>query len=240
VDIIFTRRRVVLAVTLLSILSVTILAYGDWRGFLPLRVIPALRLDVLLVAIFVLSSTGVLSAMSSGALRRNLARVRDHEATLEARNRELQALAQNLAASEQRYRLLFDHASIMAAVYDADGRFILANAATARTLARQRDAIEGHLVSEVGEGLTDNLTGSLSGARSVHGRRLATRCVHDRFMTGAIPWPDRSYPTSKTGSDVSRGALPQRRRGPWGCRTGRARRWRCAGSRARDCVVRSR
>jgi PAS domain S-box-containing protein len=148
-DIIFARRWVVLGFTLLSILSSIVLTIGEWQRILPLYSTGPILTDRLLIALLIFCATGILSSLASGALHRNLARLHQNEKTLEARNRELEALTRNLVASEERYRLLFDNATMMAAVYDSDGQIVLVNEATLRMLGKPRSSVEHHRIDEV-------------------------------------------------------------------------------------------
>jgi two-component system CheB/CheR fusion protein len=127
-NIIFVRRTVVLAVMMVSILTVLIVAVLQERGDIPLREMPVPIVNRAFVAIIIFSITGIVSSYASSALRRNLARVRQNE---------------------ERYRLLFEYASIMAMVYDSQGKIILANDAAVKWIDKTREEVEGRFIDEL-------------------------------------------------------------------------------------------
>lgn len=148
-NIIFARRRVVMLAILASVISTILLAVGETQGILPLETMTPILIDRFLIAVMVFVTTGILSSFSSHSLRRNLARLRQNEEMLQARNRELETLTQHLTASEERYRLLFENATIMAAVYDSEERILLVNEAFTHGIGQPRSAIEGHRIDEI-------------------------------------------------------------------------------------------
>jgi PAS domain S-box-containing protein len=142
-------RRIVMFFTVLCCVSTLMIAIGQSQALLPVVVTPLALPDRLIVSVFVFGVTGILSSFASAALYQSLVRLRANETLLEARNRELEIFAANLAASEERYRLLFDNASVQAAVYDSSGHFVLVNEAAAKAIGKPRDSIEGYPIGEI-------------------------------------------------------------------------------------------
>jgi len=127
-NVIFVRRGVVLIVTLTTILMVVLLAVAQEQDAIPVEEMPVTTFNRTIVAVVVFSITGIISSFASNSLRRNLARVRQNE---------------------ERYRLLFENASIMAMVYDAQGTILLANEAAAGVIGKKREEVEGRTIDEV-------------------------------------------------------------------------------------------
>ena len=141
-NIVYTRRRYVLFITGASIASVFLLALGDVAGIVPLQKTEPIFIDRVGIATLIFSTTGILLAMASKALRRSLMRVQQNEKTLQERNLELQA-------SEERYRLLFENATMNALVYDQDGRVVIGNETVAKTLAKDASALAGLTLADL-------------------------------------------------------------------------------------------
>jgi PAS domain S-box-containing protein len=150
-NIVFPDRRFVISFTLLSILSCLVLTIGEQQGVLPLESTPesAITVNRLIISTFVFSAVGILSSFASTTLRHSLAHLRENGEALQARNRELETLTRSLTASEERYRLLFEHASVVALVYDSEGRVIIANPAAAAAYGRTQEQLEGQTVHEI-------------------------------------------------------------------------------------------
>jgi PAS domain S-box-containing protein len=142
------RSRPVIIFTIMSILSVMILAAGETTGILPLRTTPLYLADRLFQMIALFSAAGILLTATSHFLRQSLERVRRHEAMLLQRNRELERTLSELRLSEEKYRLLFENISVQAVVYGQDGEIILANRVAAGIVGSTPEAIRGRNLRE--------------------------------------------------------------------------------------------
>lgn len=153
--VLFPNREVVIF-TVMSILSVIILAIGEIQGVLPLHTTPLYLPDRLFQQIALFSAAGVLLSAASRQIRSTSLRIRNNEKALLERNQALEMeIAErkrteaNLRLSEEKYRVLFENIPAMAAVYGKDGEIILLNHATADTLGGTQEALQGRNLRDV-------------------------------------------------------------------------------------------
>ncbi|MEQ8677026.1 MAG: ATP-binding protein [Aggregatilineales bacterium] len=152
----FFSSRTVIIFTGLSVLSAVILTVGDSAGFLPLSTTPLYIADRFFQLTALFTITGILLSAASRVIRSNIGRIRKHEETLLQRNRELEAeiaerrrIEVDLRISEEKYRLLFQNTSVMAAVYGQDGEIILLNNAAAEIFGGTVETLIGRNMRDV-------------------------------------------------------------------------------------------
>jgi|GEM_PF-329198 PAS domain S-box-containing protein len=147
--ILISERAVVIS-TVMSVGALTLLAAGQQAGVLPLQTTELFITDRFFQIVALCVGAGVLLGVTSRFIRRNYQHAQAQELALKERNRALeQEIAErrraeeNLRVSEARYRQLFENIPTMAAVYDDDGRIVLANRAATELLAGPGASLEG-------------------------------------------------------------------------------------------------
>ncbi len=148
--------RAVIVFTTLSVASATILLVGETLNVLPLRTTPLYLADRFFQQIALFSSTGILLFAAARVIRSSFDRIHNNEETLLERNRELeneiterQRIESDLRLSEEKYRLLFENSSNMAALYGPDGKVILMNKAAAQFMSMSAEAFQGRTMHDI-------------------------------------------------------------------------------------------
>ena len=152
----FFSYRAVIVFTGLSVLSAIILTVGDSLGFLPFTTTPLFVADRFFQLTALYTIIGILLSTSSRVIRSNIGRSRKHEETLLQRNQSLEMeiaerrrVEEDLRISEEKYRLLFQNISVMAAVYGQDGEIILLNNAAAEIFGGTVETLLGRNIRDV-------------------------------------------------------------------------------------------
>jgi PAS domain S-box-containing protein len=141
--------RTVITFTVLSIVSVIVLAVGESQSILPLSTTPFYLEDRLFQQIALFAASGILLTAASRAIRHNFERVRVHEQTLLEHNRQLENEIAERQRIEAKYRLLFENIPIMAGVYGQDGEIMLLNNTAASVLGGTPETLEGRNLRDV-------------------------------------------------------------------------------------------
>lgn len=130
-NVLFNRRGLVYFVTGLTILTITLVMLAESYDILPIYANPIIGIDRYLILVVVFGSTGILLGFASLTLRQSLHNLQESEKSLQMRNQALEILTNELLISEERYRLLFNNASVMATIYNRQGEILFANQAVA-------------------------------------------------------------------------------------------------------------
>lgn len=153
--ILFSSRQVII-VTGLSILSGAVLYIGEIQGVLPLRTTELFLLDRFAQLMGLFIASGILLSAASRVIRRSVSQSRQHQQALEQRNAQLeqeilerQRVEADLRSSEERYRLLFENASLAAVIYDREGELLLINQSGADLFGKPIAELQGLTVHEL-------------------------------------------------------------------------------------------
>ncbi len=153
---IFFSNRTVIALMLCSMLMGVVLVVGQNAGVLPLGRSPLYLADRLFQNLASFGAAGILLTGASRVILESMENIRSNEGLLQQRNAQLEAEIQErrrveseLRQSEARYRLLFENTSVMAGVYDYDGRIALINAAGAAMFGETPEALRGKTLHDI-------------------------------------------------------------------------------------------
>lgn len=148
--------RAVLIFTLLSIGVGVILVVGEIGGVLPLNTVTMTLTDRFFIMIALFGCSGLLLGAAAQMIRVGVDRLRINDSTLQQRNAQLEAEIQerkrienDLRASEERYRLLFEYTPVMATVFDREGKLLLLNSATAHVLKQSPEELVGQTLEMI-------------------------------------------------------------------------------------------
>jgi PAS domain S-box-containing protein len=148
--------REVLIFTVLSILSGAALFFGEMGGLLPLNTSPLYLPDRFFQNVTLFVAAGVMLSAAARVIRGGVTHLREHQQLLEERNLALeneilerQRAEAALRASEEKYRLLIENASMMVGVYDQDGKILLFNTAAAAMFGTTPQAVQGRTLYDL-------------------------------------------------------------------------------------------
>ncbi|GAB1421650.1 hypothetical protein MASR2M15_18310 [Anaerolineales bacterium] len=149
--------KLLLGFTMLSILVIVLLVISEMVGGpFPLAQKEYLFWDRVVMLIGVFASVGILINITTHSLRKSLAQVLESEKALKVRNQELETLSEIYKSSEERYRILFDNAGVMATVYDEEGYVRLANSLSAKRFNASETEVIGKKISELVTNINDD------------------------------------------------------------------------------------
>lgn len=148
--------RVVILMTLISITTTGLLLIGENAGILPPASTGTLLSDRFSMNIVLFTTSGALLWLSARAFVRMLGVLQDREKEVKERNKQLEAeiaervqIETDLRQSEENYRILFEHSTLMAAVYDSEDRIRLINPAVGMWMKVDPDSLLGKNVYDV-------------------------------------------------------------------------------------------
>ena len=148
--------RAVLVFTGLCIVAMGLLALGEVQGLLPLSTTELRIGDRLFQQVVLFGSAGILLWATARVIRAGLIQLSQHEQSLIEHNAALQAeierreqVEETLRASEEKYRLLFEHSGTIVGVYNRDGILEMINPAGAAIFGRSVEELRGVSMEEL-------------------------------------------------------------------------------------------
>jgi len=148
--------RTVIRVTVISVIASGLLLLGETNGLLPAGYTDTLMTDRFLPTAALFITSGTLLWLSVRAILEMVTELQQSEKSMKERNKQLEAeiyerrrIENDLRKSEAKYRILFDHSRIMAAVYDEEGHVILINDTTSEWLNIPPQELVGKTVFDI-------------------------------------------------------------------------------------------